>query len=75
MPERRVRGFSRHELSEAGSRHVYRDVAEILDQLYTGPLEQLLSGLDSRARLRPVPNDRIMGGVLGSRKLRSRSGR
>jgi HAD superfamily hydrolase (TIGR01509 family) len=36
-------GFSQHELSEAGSRHVYRDVAEILDQLYTGPLGQLLS--------------------------------
>ena len=36
-------GFSRHELSEAGSRHVYREVAEILDQLYTGPLGQLLS--------------------------------
>jgi HAD superfamily hydrolase (TIGR01509 family) len=37
-------GFSQHELSEAGSRQVYRDVAEILDQLYTGPLGQLLSG-------------------------------
>ncbi len=36
-------GFSQHELSEAGSRHVYRDVAEILDQRYTGPLGQLLS--------------------------------
>ena len=36
-------GFSQHELSEAGSRHVYQDVAEILDQLYTGPLGQLLS--------------------------------
>ncbi len=30
-------GFSQHELSEAGSPHVYRDVAEILNQLYTGP--------------------------------------
>ena len=36
-------GFSQHELSEAGSRQVYRDVAEILDQLYTGPLGQLVS--------------------------------
>ncbi len=37
-------GFSQHELNEAGSRQVYRDVAEILDQLHTGPLEHLLSG-------------------------------
>jgi phosphoglycolate phosphatase-like HAD superfamily hydrolase len=36
-------GFSQHELTEAGSRGVYRDVAEILDLLYTGPLGQLFS--------------------------------
>jgi phosphoglycolate phosphatase-like HAD superfamily hydrolase len=35
-------GFSRHELSEAGARHVYRDVAELSDQLLTGPLAHLL---------------------------------
>ncbi|MGH9092463.1 MAG: HAD family hydrolase [Acidimicrobiales bacterium] len=35
-------GFSRHELSEAGALRVYRDVAEILDQLHTGPLAPLL---------------------------------
>lgn len=35
-------GFSQHELSEAGSRHVYRDVEEIHDQIWTGPLGQLL---------------------------------
>lgn len=34
-------GFSQHELNEAGSRHVYRDVAELLDQLLTSPLAQL----------------------------------
>jgi HAD superfamily hydrolase (TIGR01509 family) len=34
-------GFSQHELSEAGARFVYRDVAEVLDQLYTGPLAHL----------------------------------
>jgi HAD superfamily hydrolase (TIGR01509 family) len=34
-------GFSQHELSEVGARHVYRDVAEIFDQLHTGPLVQL----------------------------------
>lgn len=31
-------GFSRHELSEAGALHVYRDVAEILQQFLTTPL-------------------------------------
>ncbi len=35
-------GFSRHELSEAGALHVYRDVKELLDQLCTGPLSVLL---------------------------------
>jgi len=35
-------GFSRHELSEAGALHVYRDVAEILDQFLTSPLAHLL---------------------------------
>jgi phosphoglycolate phosphatase-like HAD superfamily hydrolase len=35
-------GFSRHELSEAGSPYVYRDIGEILDQLHTGPLAYLL---------------------------------
>lgn len=34
-------GFSQHELSEAGSRHVYKDIGEMLDQLLTGPLAQL----------------------------------
>jgi HAD superfamily hydrolase (TIGR01509 family) len=36
-------GFSQHELSEVGALQVYRDVAEIFDQLYTSPLAQLLS--------------------------------
>ncbi len=35
--------FSQLELSEAGSLHVYRDVSEILDQMRTSPLAQLLS--------------------------------
>jgi HAD superfamily hydrolase (TIGR01509 family) len=35
-------GFSRHELSEAGAIHVYRDVAEMLSQLRTGPVANLL---------------------------------
>ncbi len=35
-------GFSRHELSEAGALHVYRDVAEIASQLLTGPLASLV---------------------------------
>lgn len=35
-------GFSQHELSEAGSLHVYRDVKEILDQLLTSPIAGLL---------------------------------
>ncbi len=35
-------GFSQHELAEAGALHVYRDLREILDQLQTGPLAQLL---------------------------------
>jgi HAD superfamily hydrolase (TIGR01509 family) len=35
-------GFSQHELSEAGARYVYRDVAEMLEQLHTGPLAQLV---------------------------------
>jgi HAD superfamily hydrolase (TIGR01509 family) len=34
-------GFSRHELSEQGALHVYRDVQEILDQFHTGPLGSL----------------------------------
>ncbi len=34
-------GFSRHELSEAGARHVYRDVGELIDQFATGPLAQI----------------------------------
>ncbi|HEX3564134.1 MAG TPA: HAD family hydrolase [Acidimicrobiales bacterium] len=34
-------GFSRHELSEAGAVHVYRDVKEIHDQLVTTPLASL----------------------------------
>jgi HAD superfamily hydrolase (TIGR01509 family) len=35
-------GFSQPELSEAGSLQVYRDVAELLAQLYTSPLAHLL---------------------------------
>ncbi len=35
-------GFSQHELSEAGSIRVYRDVAELLAQLQTSPLTALL---------------------------------
>jgi HAD superfamily hydrolase (TIGR01509 family) len=35
-------GFSRHELSEAGALHVYRDVEEIAAQLFTGPLASLV---------------------------------
>lgn len=35
-------GFSQHELSEAGARHVYRDVGEILDQLLTSPLAHVV---------------------------------
>lgn len=31
-------GFSQHELSEAGARHVYRDIGEIADQLFTSPI-------------------------------------
>ena len=34
-------GFSQHELSEAGARHVYRDVGEMIDQFHTGPLALL----------------------------------
>ena len=34
-------GFSQHELSEAGSLHVYRDVGEMIDQFQTGALAQL----------------------------------
>jgi HAD superfamily hydrolase (TIGR01509 family) len=35
-------GFSQHELSEAGSLQVYRDVGELLDQLFTSPLSTIL---------------------------------
>jgi HAD superfamily hydrolase (TIGR01509 family) len=34
-------GFSRHELSEAGSLHVYRDVGEMVDQFQSSPLAHL----------------------------------
>jgi HAD superfamily hydrolase (TIGR01509 family) len=34
-------GFSQHELNEAGSLHVYRDVGEMIDQFHTGALAQL----------------------------------
>ena len=34
-------GFSQHELSEAGSIRVYRDVSELLSQLLTSPLASL----------------------------------
>lgn len=36
-------GFSRHELSEAGAVHVYRDVKELGDLLETGPIAPLLA--------------------------------
>lgn len=35
-------GFSQHELAEAGALHVYHDAQEMLDQLQTGPLSQLM---------------------------------
>jgi HAD superfamily hydrolase (TIGR01509 family) len=35
-------GFSQHELSAAGAVHVHRDVQEMLDQIWTGPLRHLL---------------------------------
>lgn len=35
-------GFSHHELSEAGAVHVYRDVKELLDQLFTSPIAGLM---------------------------------
>ena len=36
-------GFSQHELSEAGSVRVYRDVSELLSQLLTSPIASLLA--------------------------------
>jgi phosphoglycolate phosphatase-like HAD superfamily hydrolase len=36
-------GFSQHELAEAGAARVYRDVQEVLDQLRTGPIGNLLA--------------------------------
>lgn len=36
-------GFSQHELSEAGALHVYQDVGEMLDQLFTSPVVHLLA--------------------------------
>lgn len=35
-------GFSQHELNEAGSARVYRDVSELLSQLFTSPIASLL---------------------------------
>jgi HAD superfamily hydrolase (TIGR01509 family) len=35
-------GFSQHELSEAGSARVYRNVSELLSQLYTSPISALI---------------------------------
>jgi len=35
-------GFSQHELNEAGALHVYKDVKEILQQIFTTPLALLL---------------------------------
>ncbi|HET9078505.1 MAG TPA: HAD family hydrolase [Acidimicrobiales bacterium] len=35
-------GFSQHELSESGARHVYRSVEELLQQFRTSPLAALL---------------------------------
>jgi HAD superfamily hydrolase (TIGR01509 family) len=37
-------GFSRHELSEAGALHVYRDVRELLDLFTLSPLGRLAEG-------------------------------
>ena len=36
-------GFSQHELSEAGAARVYRDVSELLSQLFTSPVASLLA--------------------------------
>jgi len=36
-------GFSQHELTEAGSVRVYRDVSELLSQLLTSPIASLLA--------------------------------
>jgi HAD superfamily hydrolase (TIGR01509 family) len=36
-------GFSQHELSEAGSARVYRDVSELQSQLFTSPIASLLA--------------------------------
>lgn len=36
-------GFSQHELAEAGAARVYRDVQEVLAQLRTSPIENLLT--------------------------------
>jgi HAD superfamily hydrolase (TIGR01509 family) len=36
-------GFSQHELAEVGAVCVYRDVQEVLDQLRTGPIGNLLA--------------------------------
>jgi HAD superfamily hydrolase (TIGR01509 family) len=36
-------GFSQHELNEAGSIRVYRDVSELLSQLLTSPIASLLT--------------------------------
>lgn len=47
-------GFSQHELGEAGSRHVYRDVGEVLDQLFTGPLALICPGTEFSRRKEPT---------------------
>jgi phosphoglycolate phosphatase-like HAD superfamily hydrolase len=36
-------GFSQHELDEEGSARVYRDVSELLSQLFTSPIASLLT--------------------------------
>jgi HAD superfamily hydrolase (TIGR01509 family) len=36
-------GFSQHELNEAGSVRVYRDVSELFSQLFTSPIGSLLT--------------------------------
>jgi HAD superfamily hydrolase (TIGR01509 family) len=43
-------GFSRHELSEAGARQVYRDVAEMGQQLRLSPVALLAAGPAARTR-------------------------
>jgi HAD superfamily hydrolase (TIGR01509 family) len=58
-------GFSRHELSEAGALHVYRDVEELCSVMETGPLAPLLS---SGRRRDGEQQERDANGAGGSRE-------